>query len=640
MAFRPVQMEKIRIICVRDRAHDVLTILHDLRVVQVEETGQEVKEFLKESNIMPRRDEVIERLTAFRSFENLLPHRKVTGRRKFESLEEILDAASRIKIDHDVKVAYESMEQLKVNMKDVSNRIEILSYLKDMELEMDWLSNSTVSSYIIKGQHSTSLKDAVTIKGNGFTILTVPNGMEKEVAKEFNGLSEKPIYVPPMHGVPKHKLAELEQIRKDDQANIDKVMKGLDSLSEKYYADITAIREALEIEAKKYEVAMKMPSSGSISVLEGWIPQDRLEMAQKLIDEQTSGLSITEKLETDERGPTLQRNPTGFRLFESFIRFYSIPQTGEVDPTIIFAIAFPIFFGIMVGDFGFGIVILLLSIWIVRRINGTGKKVKLPRSLTGFVSSIFTPYQLQILARALIPGSIVAIITGVIFDSFFGFKVLPTTIGPFHMTYFDPLVYTSKILLMSGYFGVIMVSFGLIIGMFNEYLYGEIKHMLGKFGWLMFVWGVVIYGLSLIYSLNTSLTTNIFADIDIAVILAGIILIVMSEKAQGIIELPSVISHVLSYTRIMGILLASVIITQLINQFFLSTTSNIALAVIGVFMLVFGQLFALVLALVEGGIQGVRLIYVEFFSKFYRGNGRMFTPFGTHRKYTEEKYKA
>ena len=82
------------------------------------------------------------------------------------------------------------------------------------------------------------------------------------------------------------------------------------------------------------------------------------------------------------------------------------------------------------------------------------------------------------------------------------------------------------------------------------------------------------------------------------------------------------------------------IITQLINQFFLSTTSNIALAVVGVFMLVFGQLFALVLALVEGGIQGVRLIYVEFFSKFYRGNGRMFTPFGTHRKYTEEKYKA
>ena len=640
MSFRPVQMEKIRIICHREKTHVILSILHDLRVVQVEEVGQDVKNILKNPNFMSGREEVIEKLNTFRSYENLLPRRKVNGRKKFESVDEIMQAASGIRIEHDVKIAYETMDQLKVNLKDVDNKIEILKYLRNMELDMEWLSNNTVSSYIIRDHHETSIKNAVTIHGRDFTIFTVPNGMDREVAAEFSSLGEKPMYIPAMHGRASERFDELMEFRKKLQNNIDDIMKSLGGLSDKYYSDISAIREALEIEVKKYEVAMKMPSSDSISVLEGWIPEYRYEKARKLIEEQTSNLCIIETLETDEKGPTLQHNLKGFRLFESFIRFYSLPDSGEIDPTVIFAIVFPIFFGIMVGDFGFGIIILLLSIWIVRRINSTGRKVKLPGKLTGFISSVFTPYQLQILARALIPGSIVAIISGIIFNSFFGMSILPSTIGPIHMTYYNPLVYTSKILLMSGYFGVFMVSFGLIIGMMNEYYFGEKRHILGKAGWLIFVWGVVIYGLSLIYSLNTNPYTNIYAGIDIGAIVIGVLFIVFAEKSRGLIELPSVISHVLSYTRIMGILLASVILTQLINQFFLSTTSSLPMEIIGVIVLVFGQLFALLLALVEGGIQGVRLIYVEFFSKFYRGNGKQFTPFGTSRKYTEEKYRA
>ena len=86
-------------------------------------------------------------------------------------------------------------------------------------------------------------------------------------------------------------------------------------------------------------------------------------------------------------------------------------------------------------------------------------------------------------------------------------------------------------------------------------------------------------------------------------------------------------------------LLASVILAQVINLIFVSSLSDsIPFIIGGVIILVFGQLFNIVIALFEGGIQGARLIYVEFFSKFFEGNGNMFKPFKIERKNTTNVY--
>ena len=63
-------------------------------------------------------------------------------------------------------------------------------------------------------------------------------------------------------------------------------------------------------------------------------------------------------------------NPRGVRRFEFFVRFYSLPQATEWDPTLVFAIVFPIFFGFMLGDWGYGLVILLISLWMIRGFPG------------------------------------------------------------------------------------------------------------------------------------------------------------------------------------------------------------------------------------------------------------------------------
>ena len=111
------------------------------------------------------------------------------------------------------------------------------------------------------------------------------------------------------------------------------------------------------------------------------------------------------------------------------------------------------------------------------------------------------------------------------------------------------------------------------------------------------------------------------------------------EGTRAMMELPSIISHILSFTRLIGIMMASIILADVIDHVFLRVLDNgIIFALIGFIILIVGHLFNIILGVFEPGIQGARLLYVEFFSKFYHGNGKPFKPFGFRRKYTHLQY--
>ena len=138
---------------------------------------------------------------------------------------------------------------------------------------------------------------------------------------------------------------------------------------------------------------------------------------------------------------------------------------------------------------------------------------------------------------------------------------------------------------------------------------------------------------------------NPIAFLYFGLIFSGIALMVSCDKGAGamkimaIMELATIVSHILSYTRLIGILLASVILAHTIDYVFLKALHiGFPLIILGTMILFIGHLFNIIIGVFEPGIQGARLIYVEYFSKFYRGNGRPFKPFGSLRKFTEEKY--
>ncbi len=113
----------------------------------------------------------------------------------------------------------------------------------------------------------------------------------------------------------------------------------------------------------------------------------------------------------------------------------------------------------------------------------------------------------------------------------------------------------------------------------------------------------------------------------------------VGEGSRAIMELASIVSHILSYTRLIGILLASVILAHTTDFIFLKAINiSIPFAILGILILFIGHMFNIIIGVFVPGIQSARLIYVEFFSKFYHGNGIMFNPFGSVRQFTYEQY--
>jgi V/A-type H+-transporting ATPase subunit I len=253
------------------------------------------------------------------------------------------------------------------------------------------------------------------------------------------------------------------------------------------------------------------------------------------------------------------------------------------------------------------------------------------------------------LAKAMIPGAIIAIILGFYFNLFFGFHLTGYLFHygqglhfvPANGTFLDPIGTTGlkKLLLVSGYIGLGMVSFGLVLGILNNLREGQKRHFIGKIGWLLFGWGIVLTGLALLHHSHINPVRHIQGVLYFGLILGGIGLMFYGEGVRAIMELPSIISHILSYTRIVGILLASVILADVIDFIFIRSLHHpVPIIILGVLIFFIGHIFNIILGVFEPGIQGARLLYVEFFSKFYHGNGRPFKPFGSNRKFTIQEF--
>ena len=138
-------------------------------------------------------------------------------------------------------------------------------------------------------------------------------------------------------------------------------------ISKSHYTFLKSAEEELEIENKKLEVIEESGVTNDAFALEGWIPKSKIDNVKTTFEKHSEG-TILSDLETKENPPTLLANPKRFKVFESFIRFYSLPSGNEFDPTLMFGLIFPIFYGMMIGDVGYGLVILLVSIWVIRRV--------------------------------------------------------------------------------------------------------------------------------------------------------------------------------------------------------------------------------------------------------------------------------
>ncbi len=641
MLFMSAKMLKIRITTSKSYYNMVLSALHDMGTMQIEQvpdaTNLKIGENISFFNISSSAQR-------FRSLETMLKERQHDTKYTFSSMENLLHLADSVNIDKEVISITKNLQDLDSIKKMLADRLSIISILKPFDGDLSILNSKSIVSFIITNKTTKDhlkqlkinikqkIKDLIIVDiGNALTI-SVPRGKESEIASVLNTDLITMTVIPEEYGDAESVITRIEnKMNENDQRSIE-LTERLNEISDNYYPIVSALTEQFEIELKKQEVTTKLGQTERVVVIDGWIPLEDIEKTGKLLKKITANNIVMDILKINETPPTKMENPKTSKIFEFFIKFYSLPKSTEIDPTLVFAIVFPIFFGFMVGDAGYGVVMLIFSLWLSHRIKHPPRISRIPKKIASFVNTIVSNNGLFFISRAVIPGSILAIVFGIIFNNYFGFKLPYTPI-------FNVEAGIGKLLMISGWIGVIMVSFGFILGFINNMRLGNKKHAIAKIGWLLTAWGIVLLGLMVLHKQPIGLSSPL-SLLYISVMVSGIIIFSIGEGTQSLMELPSIVSHILSYTRLVGILLASVILAEVIDLIFLKGLHHsIILAIVGIFILVVGQLFNFVIAVFEPGIQGARLIYVEFFSKFFTGNGKQFTAFKNDRKHTLSTFK-
>jgi V/A-type H+/Na+-transporting ATPase subunit I len=649
---RPERMTKVGILGLKDDRERILTVLHDLRLAQVEPLSPEaLAELVPERGTETQRaigDEALR----FRGLKTALPAVPVGAPRQYDTLAEILAATRTVPIDAEVGELTRENDRLLTEQQAADDGIVLLQKISFYPDRLEYLRAQSFVSFFGEGdtEEGIALRTAlpptadaqflVDPAGSGGFLVSLRRNSADLLARAAQASNIRLTALPAVAGTPTEELVVLRQRREEIAHRRVAIAERLGALARDWYPVIAAIDEALQIENRKVEVLSKLGAGRSTFALEAWVPSRDLARLGSIVQTASAGRAYLYAVPTTEEPPTLMSNPAGVRRFEFFIRFYSLPQATEWDPTLVFAIVFPIFFGLMLGDWGYGITILLICLWMIDGFPGARYLPKFGRT---FVKRIMGPQGMRQLAYALLPGCALAIALGLYWDAFFGYPLLSHLFG--YVAPINPLRSSDVglLLIIAGFVGLGMVTLGFLFGLLKEYFHHHYRGVIGKAGGIMFAWGVAFAGLCLIQLktggvLTTSASTsNPYFDGYLGLLVVGLIFMIGGEGIQtGMMSLIEVVSHILSYTRLVGILLASVVLALIINSIGggLLLGGTILGVILGLVIILVGQSFNVILGVFEPGIQGARLIFVEYFSKFYTGNGKPFRPFGAPRTHT------
>lgn len=425
-------------------------------------------------------------------------------------------------------------------------------------------------------------------------------------------------------GTPAQIIKSLNEMAAGTQANISKLNAELGRLADVHGEQLRSLLWKVHESRILADAIVRFGRLRYTYVVVGWVPSDDLEeLSQriKLVSKET----LIETLPTNRHGtnrdvPVALEHSKFLRPFQMLVTTYARPRYGELDPTWLIALTFPLLFGAMFGDVGHGLLLAGLGALI------SSRKVKALRGLAG-------------LGGLITICGLVAAVFGFLYGSLFGYEdILPAL-------WLHPLENILEILMVAIGAGIILLTLGFLIGIFNAWISRDWGRLFFDHNGLA---GFVLYW-SLLGLLGSALGKLPVSPM-VFIILAAVsgLMIMFSEVLKHLVEghRPLVEGGLGTYAIQAPVELFETVISFLSNSLSYVRVGAFAVAhgglsaaifiLAGLFgskygigywvVVVLGNLFIVGFEGLIVGIQTMRLSYYEFFSKFFTGGGMRFEP--------------
>ena len=508
--------------------------------------------------------------------------------------------------------------------KSIKEPIEDLNSFRKLKFIMGYLPTKSLEKFrtSIVDLKSTYFEEIDIVGRNSYCIIFT-NQLEKEAIYEnlrLNSFSEVNLEI---KGVVSEEIQRLE----DEKKILEEENSKLTDEIKKFTVNLQKMQSVYEYYQNlslRNTVVSNFKATDKLDIIQGYIPADKENNFKELLEKLSASkvyLEIEDAKKDDPDVPIILKNNKIASLFESVTKMYALPKYDEVDPTFILSIFYWIFFGMMVADFAYGLILFVGSgiALMTLKFNDSTKKF-----LKFFFALSFS-----------------TMIWGLIYGSAFGDLItLPTQI-------LDSSKDFMTVLMLSLAFGGVHLAFGLGMKAYVLIKNGNpMDAFYDVFLWYLTLTTVILVIVGKVITLPSIVNTIAFYGMIVGML--GIIAFgardsksIAGRIAGGLYSLYGITSYIgdfVSYLRLMALGLAGGFIAVAINIIVkMLVGGGIVGIIFGVIVFVFAQLFNIFLSFLSAYVHTSRLMYVEFFSKFYEGGGKAFKKFRSENKYIEVK---
>lgn len=624
-------MKRIALIAHRDSRDKLLKCLQELGAVEVARVKLEGLSEARQSETLSgfevRYAAVREALETLRPYDankpSFLTPKPPISRKDLESIAKRFDEADEIIAK--VKAFDNDMAAVKARRQRLKNRIsQLMPYaLFDVPLESIGENKYTVCrlgtipedarekyEQIVSDYTETAVFEMMDGQKDVSAVFVV---MHKEVQEKLTGelkyIGFSEAFTKDLTGTPADIIADCESelLSLDDETN------EYEDKARRYVNDkplLTALEDYLSNEIERGRCVNRLKETGSVFALEGWIVADDQPLVEEAILEAApeAYLHFADP-EDDEVVPTALHNSKVVRPFEAVSNMYSIPHYRGIDPNTLMSIFYFIIFGMMIGDAAYGVILSVGAFVIL--------KLKKPTGMFRQITTVF-----------LICGVSTAF-WGLFYGTVFSIQGIPAVINPLDG---DGAMITLGMCLG---IGILHILTGICVGIYMDIKRGQFwAAIFDRFSWIMVIVGLIML-----------LVGGPLGAIGTYLALGGaaILLLTQGRGKKGIVRkavgglaslynVTGYISDILSYARIFGMGLSTTVIAMVFN-----TIAGLMMGpwfgyVFGIIIMTVGHVFNIMINALGAFVHSARLQYIEFFNKFYEGDGHAFMPLSLKTK--------